>query len=461
MANQIQNNIASSLTGADLGLNATYLGTLWQNNLIPAWKKDVLNVFGTSRLTSWIDMNSTVSTRPATTFYHKEQGYMQDVLVASGAASGAAGAAVTITITAGSLAGTKSPVAEGFTIIFKDGSVGQITDIASEATMEVTPALSTQAISVADGESFIYAPASNVLEGSCSGNSATQVLPTTFTATMQSVRLDETITDDAWVSFSSEINYFEWGAADGKSYPCWTAAALINRETQFHNARELTALTGRSFSNTSLTGSGYLGTNGVIPVIQTNGNIQPYFAGAGVQIADFEDVCIQMEKQQSPREYISSGGVEFNRDAFKAIKDYFPNGAVSYGAFGGSQENAIEWGFTSVGMMGRTFHLQNNEIFNHPSFLGAAGFNFIGSSILMPATKTTNAGQSVGYVELPRLSGNCNGTLGYQHYVVDGTGLMMKSNFLPTTCRRAVFTWFDKFGVEVFGGRQLFMFQRS
>jgi hypothetical protein len=476
----VQSNVASSATGADKGLTTPYLGTLWQslgsvanNNIAPAWRREVTNVFGTTRLISMIDMFSSVSTRPSTTFYHREQGYAQDALIIQTTTSGAAGASVTLTITSGSLAGTKSPVAEGFTVVFKDGSYGQITSVPTESTMVVAPALSTQAISVTAGDSLIYAPASSVLEGSCMGNSAAQVLPTTFTNTMQQVRLDEEITDQAWVSFSKEITYTNWAAADGKSYPCWTTAALINRETQFHNAREVVLLMGRSYSNTTLTTAGYQGTNGIIPTIQSYGNIQPYFAGAGVQIDDFEDMCIQMEKQHAPREYIVSAGIECNRDIFKCIKEYFPNGAVTYGAFPNgqmnletgksmtSQETAIQWGFTSVGLMGRTFHLQNNEIFNHPSFLGAGGYNFIGSAILMPATKTTNAGQEVGYVETVRLEGMCNGTLGYQHTVTDGTGMVSGQYYVPLTCRRIIFTWLDMFGVEIFGARQLFMLQRS
>jgi len=477
----IQNNVASSATGADKGLSASYLGTLWQslgsvanNNIMPAWKRTVTNVFGTTRLTSWIDMNSTVSTRPSTTYYHREQGYAQDALTIASTTSGAAGASVTLTITAGSLAGTKSPVETDFTIFFKDGSQGQVTAVPAENQLTVAPALSTQAISVTAGDQIIYAPARFVLDGSCMGNSSVSVLPTTFSNTMQEVRLDEEITDQSWVSFSKEITFTEWAAGDGQSYPCWTTATLKNREIQFHNARELVLLIGKGYTNSTLTSGGYTSTTGVIPTIQAYGNIQPYFAGAGIQISDFEDMCIQMEKQHAPREYIVSAGIEANNDIFKCVKDYFPNGAVTYGAFpsgvmnintgamtADGKETAISWGFTSVGLMGRTFHLQNNEIFNHPSFLGAAGFNYIGNAILMPATKTTNAGQEVGYVETVRLEGMCNGTLGYQHTVSDGTGMVSGSFYVPLTCRRIVFTWVDMFGVEVFGARQLFMLQRS
>ena len=79
----------------------------------------------------------------------------------------------------------------------------------------------------------------------------------------------------------------------------------------------------------------------------------------------------------------------------------------------------------------------------------------------MPATKMTSGGQEVGYVETPRLAGSCTPVLGYQHYVVDGTGIMQQGYFRVTNCRRAVFTWWDTFGVEVFGARQLFLMERA
>ncbi len=463
MSAQIQGNIPSSFTSAtDMGKSATYFNSVEAANIHPFYKREIIQPFGTNRLTSWIDMNSTPSTRPAMSFNHEEVGWMQEPLYASASVTFTAGAANTITLTSSSLAGgTKSPVAVGMAVLFKNDVFGVITAVPAENQITVTPSAS-QTFTVAANEAFIYAPASLVGEGSCAGASSLRFPPTNFNATMQFARLDEMITDEAYASFSSSVTFFDFAAGDGNSYPCWTHADLIDREIQFHNARELVTMTGMSFSNGALTGLGLRGTNGVLPIIRTYGNLQPYAANAGVQISDYEDVTIVMEKNHAPREYIGSAGIEFLIESTKAIKDYFPNGAVSYGAFGGSQANAIEWGFTSVGMNGRTFHLQSNEIFNHPSFLGAPGFNYTGSAVFMPASKTTDkGGNQVGYIETPRLQGQCSPVLGYQHYVVDGTGIIQTGYLRPTSCRRMNFTWWDTFGVEVFGARQLFLFQKA
>ena len=102
------------------------------------------------------------------------------------------------------------------------------------------------------------------------------------------------------------------------------------------------------------------------------------------------------------------------------------------------------------------------EVFNNPVFLGADGFNYIGGAIVMPASDTVDGGGgNVKYVELTTLANqNCDTVLGYDHYVVDGTGQFQTGYFRPTSCRNATFTWFTTQGVEVFGAKQLFMIKR-
>lgn len=464
---QIQNDIASSLSGNTLGVNATYFNAVEQANIHPFYKRDIISVFGTSRLTSWIDMNSTPSTRPAVSFNHEEVGWSQDPIYASAPASGLAGAPVTITLTAGSLAGgTASPLSVGFTVLFKNDTFGEVTAIPAENQVTVTPS-QNQIISVAANEAFIFAPASFVAEGSCAGDSSLRFPPVNFNSTMQFIRLDETITDQAYASFSQEVTFYNFAAADGTSSPCWTHSMLIDREVQLHNARELVLLTGQQYTNAGLTSLGHQGTNGVIPVIKTAGNYQPYDKNAGFQISDIKDMYITMEKNHAPRSYMFSMGVDLSVSLYDAIKDYFPNTQVGYEVFDGmkgkdgetNEMKSIAMGFNAVKFNNRDFFFQGNEIFTHPSFLGAPGFNYTGAAIAMPMSKMMNGNNEVGYVETPRLQGQCSPVLGYRHWVTDGTGIINSAYLGVTPCRRMVFSWWDSFGVEVFGARQLYFLQ--
>lgn len=470
---QIQSDIASSLSGASLGVNATYFNSVEQANIHPFYKRKIISVFGTSRLTSWIDVNTTPSTRPAMSFNHEEVGWSQDPIYAAAAASGLAGAPVTITLTAGSLAGgTSSPLSVGFTVLFKNDTFGEVTAIPAENQITVTPS-QNQIISVGINEAFIFAPASFVAEGSCSGDSNLRFPPINFNSTMQPIRLDLTITDIAYASFSQEVTFFDWAAADGTSSPCWTHSALIDREVQMHNARELVLLTGQQYTNAGLTSLGHNSTNGVIPVIKTAGNFQPYDKNAGFQISDIKDMYITMEKNHAPRSYMFSMGVDLSVSLYDAIKDYFPNTEVAYDCFDGmaggmgndgktaetGRMKSLAMGFNAVKFNNRDFYFQGNEIFTHPSFLGAPGFNYTGAAIAMPMTKMMNGNNEVGYVETPRLQGQCSPVLGYRHWVTDGTGIINSAYLGVTPCRRMVFSWWDTLGVEVFGARQLYFLQ--
>lgn len=459
MSNYMQNNIPS--TGSDLGVSAVYFNSVEQANIHPFYMRKIVQPFGNQRLTSYISENSTPSTRPAATYFHNEtERFQQPIYVQTTIAAAGAGLPVTITIQPASLVGTKSPLAVGFQILFNDDSVGQITAIPAENTFTIEPALSTQTISVTAGEALVFFPVSNVTEGSCAGNSGLRKLPVLFNNSMQQVRLDETITDEAYASFSEEVTFFDWAGADGNSYKCWTSATLKDRETQFHNGIEMTALTGLQFTNGNLTGDGFRGTNGVLPIIRQYGNVIPYFGNAGVQVTDFEFMMTQAIIDKAPKSYIVSAGVDFVKDANKALKDYFINGAVTYGNMGG-EGNSLSWGFDSYKFMGVTLNFQTNETFNDPSFLGAAGYNYRGSAVCMPTEKMVKGNANVNYVELVRLQGQCSPVLGYQHYVVDGTGMLQNSYFRPTSCRKMTFTWFDQIGVEVFAARHLYMFQKG
>jgi hypothetical protein len=461
--NTVQNNLSI--------VDAQYASTVWLTQLHPYYKREVIKMYGTDRLTQWIRMYGKMGTRPAVSYNHVEQGRLQGVLTTSGSFSGAAGAAVTVTLANSSLVDIggstfKCPVAIGFTVQFKDGTQAIVTDVAvggNEAVIELTPNKTTQAISLASGEVFIYYPAVLVGEGSCATDSHIRVVPTLFNNTMQTVRVDYKVTDEALASFSNQVTFWDfYNPATNTSVPCWSSAALGEKEVNFQNAIEMLALTGQSINNVQDTaGNDLRGTTGLIPSIEAYGNIKSYAQVAGFQISDLDDMIITMEKNKAPNEYLVWTGIELNMDIQKAIKDWFPNGAVTYGSFSG-QDNAIELGFTSIGYQGRTFHFHNMEVFNNPVFLGAAGFNYIGGAIVMPANDTVDGGGgNVKYVELVTLeNSNCNTSLGYDHFVVDGTGNFQTGFFRPTNCRNATFTWVTTQGVEVFGAKQLFMIKR-
>lgn len=453
MANQVAGNLSC--------LTTTYYNTLHASQIHNEYKRAVIQTYGTDLLTSWMDMNSTQTRRAAQTFYHLEWDRLNIPITTTGG-SGLAGASVTLTINSGYTgSGAYDPIAVGYSVY--DGTYYYYVSAKNEAvanahTMTIVPPTPSVAISIASGQSLMVLPIVYAGEASCVTPNSQRGDGVIFSNTLQVVRRDFCITDLAALSFSEAVTFWDLlNPMTGKSDKVWFHTEIGRTEVEFRNAMEVLSLTGQQLTNTTLTALGFQGTTGVIPSIKAFGNTKTYAQGVGFQISDMKDMQLVMEKNQSSKEYIWSGGVELNMQVQDVIKEYFPNGAVTYGAFGGSQDNALRFGFTSIGFNNRTIHFQNNRTFNNPAWLGNSAFNYIRSAIVMPADKMTNAaGESVNYVERVILAGNgLDG--GYQHYLRDGTGFF--SNVYLQDCRKAEWTWWTTMGVEVFAAKQLFYVQ--
>jgi hypothetical protein len=140
-----------------------------------------------------------------------------------------------------------------------------------------------------------------------------------------------------------------------------------------------------------------------------------------------------------------------------------PQDALSLTLFGGSKAKAAEMGFTSINYNGRTFHFHKMDAFNNPAALGAPGYQYVGSAIVLPASQGMDAGgNSRARVEMVRWGENGGvNTMGYQHLVTDSIGYINKSQFAPSTTRTCNLQWFDTFGMEIFGAKQMYYVQRS
>lgn len=456
-------------TSANLScLTTTYYNTLHAAQVHNFYKEEIIQTYGSDLITSWMDLNSTNSTRPAKTFYHYEQDRLNMPITTTGG-SGIAGANVTLTISTGySGSGTFDPTMVGYGLF--QASTGNTfiitavnTAVANAHTVTVAPPTAAVAISIASGEQLVIIPA--VFLGNCSTvtNSSQRGDGVVFSNTMQALRKDLCICDDDLASFSKAVTFFQTlNPLTGESTWNWYNAEIGRVEAEFRNAIEMELLIGQQLTNTTLTALGDTGTTGVIPSITSYGNTQNYAAGVGFQMSDLDSMNIVMEKNNAPAEYICYDGVELNMQIQKIVKDYFPNGAVQYDAFNGNKDEAIRWGFTSISTsFGRTFHFHNMKVFNMPNYLGVPGGGYIGNGIWMPASKMKDGGGNmVNYIEKVTLAGN-GYDLGYDHWYVDGTGLFNPSQNRATTTKSVTFSWTTTVGIEVFAAKQLFYVQRA
>ncbi len=464
MANQIADNLTIA--------NSVYYAAVHPTQVHTFYNRFVFNAYGRNTLSGWVEYNANRVQKPAMIFDHVEYDRLQLPIQSATTVSGAAGAAVTVTIGPSSAylnSGTYDPIQPGYKLF--DGANTYTVDSVNTAvayahTMVVYPDLSTVAISFTAGQLLYVNKQVAVREGSTKSKNSLWGDGIVFQNSLQEFRRDEEFTGQAMNQFSASVTFWDYPNAEtGESEAFWSQAELDRVMVEMKNNKEVYCITGVATTNSYVTSTYGLGTTGVIPAIKAWGNTKNYSKAAGWQISDFEDLSLVMEKNNSVDEYLMWDGIELSNDTDLAIKDFFPNGSLNFGAVGGSQEESVKLGFTTFGAFGRTFHRHRMEIFNRPDFLGAAfstkGSDYVGNAIVLPAGKAQGVGGGNSqYINMATLAGN-GYEYGYDHWVVDGMGYFKDSVYRPTDKRSVLFCFADAYGVEVNAAKQLFYVQRT
>lgn len=457
--NIVQQNIASSLVNANQpGVSYSFVTGAIAQQLHPYYRTWVTNTYGNQRITQWVGTYGAKGTRPNMSFRHAEKQRLQEPLVSAGATTGAAGTATVITLDPTCLVnGTQTPLTNNMVVYFKDKTTGYVTNIPAANQVEITPSVSTQVISVAAGENFFFGTGRVVGEGALQGNSGQTYPPVEFISTMDFIRYDEQFTEEEMVAINKSIEFYSFVDSEtGAEITLAYQSQIRDAEVMFLNSQELYITSGVQVNQSGLVTSGINGVTGVIPTIISVGTNKKYSNIAGFQIADLNDMSLVIKRNNSPTEYMWWGGAELNNQFEIAIKDWFPNGAVTYGAFGGDMKAALAFGYRSISAFGVTWHINDNPLFMNPSFHGAPGMPYPKAAIVCPATNTfTMGGQAVKYIETVQLASEA-GRLAYDFFYVDGTGILEKGQSRATNASRCVFTWKNTVGAELTAAKHLF-----
>ncbi len=286
-----------------------------------------------------------------------------------------------------------------------------------------------------------------------------------FTNYIQEERRDETYSGQALNQFTKDVTFFDYtDPVTGEPIQNWQKAEWDRVLCEFHTNNDLYFITGQQVTNTALTSTYGTGTIGVIPAIKAYGNTKNYSKVAGFQIADWEDMTLVMEKNNSVEEWEGWMGQEIYNDMNNNIKDFFPNGAIQYAAFSGGKDEAISWGFDSIRSYGRTLHMHKLDIFNRPDFLGAAFStqgDYPGCAIVLPSGMAQGVGGGgASHIQKATLGGNGH-IYGNDMWIIDNMGYFGNGMLRPSGQRIVQFGMADAFGVCVNAAKQLFYVQRA
>ena len=290
------------------------------------------------------------------TFSHFEKGRVfGSGLVASNATSSVAGAAINITLKSpqsynNGATGTQSPFLLNQIVKIRSNGrkfrVTNITRTTNAFVIEATPLGSYTLITGTTGTTLNAGEGLEIVGNQIAGESSTAQ------GTMQSklYRYDNTATVVRATTTSSDLAAMNKTQIDfgGSNYEPFLAVKEMN--TRMLADIEDAIMDGVPDANVTETG-----TTGIVPEIESRGSQVDYLIGA-VAAGDFQNLTNVFDSNGGPREYHGLQDLLQRQDISNTLFGLYPNGAITYGSVGFSQEAAASYGFKSFSTDTFDFH---------------------------------------------------------------------------------------------------------
>lgn len=148
----------------------------------------------------------------------------------------------------------------------------------------------------------------------------------------------------------------------GNFYEPFLAVKEMN--TQMMAAIEDAVLEGVPYANTSDTG-----TTGIIPQVESRGSEVDYVQN-NFAVGDFLNMTNVIDGNGGPREYHGIQQLSQRQDINRTLFGLYPNGAITYGSVGFSQEAATSYGFMSFSTDSYDFHFHRYKGFSAQAAFG-------------------------------------------------------------------------------------------
>ena len=148
----------------------------------------------------------------------------------------------------------------------------------------------------------------------------------------------------------------------GNFYEPFLAVKEMN--TQMMASIEDAVLEGVPYANTDDTG-----TTGVIPEVESRGSEVDYVRN-NFAVGDFLNITNVIDGNGGPREYHGIQQLSQRQDINRSLFGLYPNGAITYGSVGFSQEAATSYGFQSFSTDTYDFHFHRYKGFSAQAVYG-------------------------------------------------------------------------------------------
>ncbi len=191
------------------------------------------------------------------------------------------------------------------------------------------------------------------------------------------------------------------------SGPRWFNHEIERSGTLFDNKVELTQM----FFERKAAGTAK-GLNGVLPQIETRGNIGNEYL---TDIEDLSDIAFRAKQQGGCREYTIWHNHQqgaYLRQMAASVNAHYAGGG-NYGMFQNSKEMAINLGFNTIYIDGVTFHFSPWSLLDDPTLMGNSKFRATNLACLIIPSGNTFAQENGNTVSKPYLSVRYRGDASY------------------------------------------------
>lgn len=360
------------------------------------------------------------------------------------------GATVTVTLDTTDYynSGTQSPIRVGEVVrIDSSGFEGQITAINTSTPNAHTATIlplkgnatfaSAGSTSLLAGEILLFRGITEAGENSSQFNSLTN-LTQKYTNTTTEIREDWQVTDRGMI----EQLYFE---IDGR--PFYKYKGIDDATQRFMNNREFKLMSGDVANNLS---NGSLGTQGLIPTVQQNGQITQYTAGQ-LNISKIHEITRGLDFYGGAQEYHWLSDTYQYQEINDQLFQTYNGGGIVWDYAGGNEELAINYGFKSISIDNYTIHFKKYTTFNSESVYGRASSSsqFRNYGLLIPMKQHYDL---VRRENIPTLRVVYNAPEGAPEITVAETGLYAR---VPTNSNaNLTVTMMAYCGLRVFAANQ-------
>lgn len=215
-------------------------------------------------------------------------------------------------------------------------------------------------------------------------------------------------------SQATNIGYIDLGGGDYR----WYIKSEADTRQRFLDKREMTMLLGEKTSAVT----GVAGTEGYFAAIEDRGIVTSDIIDA---LDDLDVIVKQLDKNGAPAEYaIYANSNQFLKldDAIAGIESGNGGLMAAYGAFNNDKDMALNLGFKSFSRGGYTFHKHAWKLLNDPTLLGQTSIGQqVASGVMIPIANVVDPKSGN---RAPALEMNYKATNGYsremEHWVTGG-----------------------------------------